>query len=86
MKDLKQCTGCGRFSNEPVGEQYIACCPDNNYVPLYYCTEPQFKFLNRLRLDANYITGLKAIVIRDIDLWIYAEDFPEIENIKGLMD
>ena len=28
----KICTGCGRSSLNPVSEQHIACCPDNNYV------------------------------------------------------
>ena len=32
----KQCTGCGRIDNEPLGlnkhgEPYLACCPENNY-------------------------------------------------------
>ena len=27
------CTGCGRSSfNIIIGERYLACCPDNNYV------------------------------------------------------
>ena len=34
---MKQCTGCGRYDNEPIGlnnngNPYLACCPDNNYV------------------------------------------------------
>jgi hypothetical protein len=36
---LSICTGCGHFSNKPLGlnkqgEPYLACCPDNNYVPV----------------------------------------------------
>lgn len=32
------CTGCGRLNNKPLGlnkngEPYLACCPDNNYIP-----------------------------------------------------
>jgi len=32
----KFCTGCGRSSlkplgNNPKGEPYLSCCPDNNY-------------------------------------------------------
>lgn len=34
---MKQCTGCGRYDNEPIGlnkngNPYLACCHDNNYV------------------------------------------------------
>ena len=36
---MKICTGCGHFDNEPLGlnsegNEYIACCPDNNYVDI----------------------------------------------------
>lgn len=30
----KVCTGCGRLNTETLDEQYLACCPDNNYIPL----------------------------------------------------
>ena len=30
----KICTGCGRSSLNPIGEQHLACCPDNNYVTM----------------------------------------------------
>jgi hypothetical protein len=36
---MKICTGCGHFDNELLGlnsegNEYIACCPDNNYVDI----------------------------------------------------
>lgn len=31
---IKICTGCNRRSDYPVDKKYIACCPDNNYIPL----------------------------------------------------
>ena len=30
----KVCTGCGSLSTEVIDKKYLACCPDNNYVPL----------------------------------------------------
>ena len=34
MKIEKICTGCGRSSLNPISEQHIACCPDNNYIEM----------------------------------------------------
>lgn len=36
---MKICTGCGHFDNEPLGlntegNEYVACCPDNDYVDI----------------------------------------------------
>ena len=36
---IKVCTGCGHRSNEPLGfnllgEPFLCCCPDSNYVVL----------------------------------------------------
>lgn len=30
----KVCTGCGSLNTEVIDKKYLACCPDNNYVPL----------------------------------------------------
>ena len=30
----KICTGCGWSSLKPLPEYALACCPDNNYVPV----------------------------------------------------
>jgi hypothetical protein len=36
---MKICTGCGSFDNEPLGlnsdgNEYLACCPANDYVDI----------------------------------------------------
>lgn len=31
---LKICTGCGWRSDSKIGDGFLACCPDNNYIPL----------------------------------------------------
>jgi hypothetical protein len=36
---MKRCTGCGNTDDEPLGlneygEQFLACCPDSNYVEM----------------------------------------------------
>ena len=36
---MKICTGCGHFDNVPLGlnaegNEYLACCPDNDYVDI----------------------------------------------------
>jgi len=28
------CTGCGSLSTKVIDKKYLACCPDNNYVPM----------------------------------------------------
>ena len=36
----KVCTGCGRLSTKFIDKKYLACCPDNNYIPLEdYCKD-----------------------------------------------
>ncbi len=32
--ELTVCTGCGRLSCDEIGRSYLACCPDNNYIPI----------------------------------------------------
>ena len=34
----KVCKGCGTLSTKVIDKKYIACCPDNNYIPMEeYC-------------------------------------------------
>lgn len=33
-EELKICTGCGHRSDVKISAGFLACCPDNNYVPL----------------------------------------------------
>ncbi len=35
---LKVCKGCGSLSTKVIDKKYLACCPDNNYIPMEeYC-------------------------------------------------
>lgn len=29
---LKICTGCGKLNIEDIPKNFLACCPDNNYI------------------------------------------------------
>lgn len=34
----KVCKGCGTLSTKKIDKKYLACCPDNNYIPMEdYC-------------------------------------------------
>ena len=34
----KVCKGCGTLSTKVIDKKYLACCPDNNYIPMEeYC-------------------------------------------------
>lgn len=34
----KVCKGCGTLSTKIIDKKYLACCPDNNYIPMEdYC-------------------------------------------------
>lgn len=34
----KVCKGCGTLSTKLIDKKYLACCPDNNYIPMEdYC-------------------------------------------------
>lgn len=30
----KVCKGCGSLSTKVIDKKYLACCPDNNYIPM----------------------------------------------------
>ena len=30
----KVCIGCGSLETDKIDDKYLACCPDNNYIPL----------------------------------------------------
>ena len=30
----KVCKGCGSLSTKVIDKKYLACCPDNNYIPI----------------------------------------------------
>ena len=54
MKD-EMCTGCGRWRGIPLGlnekgEKYLACCPDNHYVPMTPNTAEYVKHI-QLKLE-----------------------------------
>ena len=34
LKNLKICSGCGHLSWNKISDTAIACCPDNNYIPV----------------------------------------------------
>ena len=56
----KICTGCGRSSLNPIGEQHLACCPDNNYVTMSNNKNSVDWFLDEL-LKNGYIKRLPVI-------------------------
>lgn len=60
MTNIKICTGCGRFNDEPLGGTAYSCCPDSNYKPVtselvrefyvpIYAQTKYVKFLGLLR-------------------------------------
>jgi hypothetical protein len=59
---MKICTGCGHFDNVPLGlnpkgNEYLACCPDNDYVDI---TLPELRLLLKevnKRLDKLLLLG-----------------------------
>jgi hypothetical protein len=59
---MKICTGCGHFDNKPLGfnskgKQYVACCPDNNYVDVTLSElRTHLKFVNK-ELDKLILLG-----------------------------
>lgn len=59
MTDLKVCTGCGHFSDDPIGESFLACCPDNKYIPVKEYTKMQDE--NVIRLKKEKLALLKEI-------------------------
>jgi hypothetical protein len=34
LNETKVCTGCGWLDSDPIHSPALACCPDNNYIPL----------------------------------------------------
>ncbi len=34
IENIKVCTGCGHLNIEEIGKKYLACCPDNSYIPI----------------------------------------------------
>ena len=65
---MKQCTGCGKYNNEPLGlnkngEPYLACCPDNNYVEVEHMTPKQKaqELFDKFRVKVHDRDGTSAM-------------------------
>ena len=65
---MKQCTGCGKYNNEPLGlnkngEPYLACCPDNNYVEVKPMTpkEKAEELFDKFRVKVHDRDGTSAM-------------------------
>ena len=65
---MKQCTGCGKYNNEPLGlnkngEPYLACCPDNNYVEVKPMTtkEKAKELFDKFRVKVHDRDGTSAM-------------------------
>lgn len=53
-RELKVCTGCGRFSDDPISEYHLACCPDNRYKPIKEAYNDLFEEVIRYKKASVY--------------------------------
>lgn len=83
---FKMCTGCGRLDNEPLGlnkngEPYLACCPDNHYIPttsLDWFESQDWKL--RIQLEKKEIS-LGEFAVTHVDLFKKAKAMHKQETI-----
>lgn len=86
----KICTGCGRSSLNPIAKEYLACCPDNNYVEvkkinnkeltndeLVLVAEKIYKHVNP-KTDGFIPSGVYVLVI---EKW-----YPEYQKVETDLD
>lgn len=84
LHHLSICTGCGHFSNKPLGlnkqgEPYLACCPDNNYVPVTQSPTAVEWLLQELKKSNNY-RGLQNIGITHQELFEKAKELESYQK------
>lgn len=88
-KDLKVCTGCGSYSDEPLGvnklgEPFLSCCPDNNYVSVRTQLAAKEKELQELREAQNMgLYELRRLINAYLKDEISISKFLEVVNRKS---
>lgn len=81
---LSICTGCGHFSNKPIGlnnqgVSHLDCCPDKNYVPVTQSPTAVEWLLQELKKSTNY-RGLQNIGITHQELFEKAKELERYQK------
>ncbi len=66
IEEIKICTGCGRFSDDPINSIYLGCCPDNNYVSLKIEFTIQQQEIEQLKKEIERLEDNEVILADEV--------------------